>query len=257
MNFPNTPYKYKLPSVFGAADVLNKRQQAGNGPVFPCPQTVIFCYHGPLLRHAVKTQRGRKVGGFYGETYLLRKTDGQVAVTGNFGLGAPVTTVLMEDFAAYGVRQFIALGIAGGLQDGQRLGDIVVAQEAIRDEGTSYHYAPPEYIATPPGHLTTRVMSILAAANVAHDAGPSWTTDAPYRETTAEISHYRAAGVRTVEMEAAALFTVGTYLRVETAAIFVIGDTLTGGRWYMPADLERILTSFRITFDALIRGLST
>jgi len=165
--------------------------------------------------------------------------------------------VLVEDFAAYGVRQFIALGIAGGLQDSQQPGDIIVATEAIRDEGTSYHYAPPERTVTPPGNLTARVRSFLATGNVAHDAGTSWTTDAPYRETAAEINQCRAEGVKTVEMEAAALFTVGHYLGVETAAILVIGDTFTGGRWHMSSDPERILANFRTVFDSLIRGLGT
>jgi uridine phosphorylase len=217
---------------------------------------MILCYHGPLLRHAVKTQRGRKVGGFYGETYLLRKTDNQVAVAGNFGLGAPVTTVLMEDFTAYGVRQFIALGIAGGLQSGQQQGDVVVAERAIRDEGTSYHYAPPGRMVTSPGRLVIQIKELLTAANVPYEMGTSWTTDAPYRETAAEINHYQAEGVKTVEMEAAALFTVGTYLRVEVAALFVIGDTLANGQWHMAFDFERINASLRVAFDALIRGLS-
>jgi uridine phosphorylase len=208
------------------------------------------------LRHAAKTQRGRKVGGFYGETYLLRKTDNQVAVVGNFGLGAPVTTVLLEDFAAYGVRKFIALGIAGGLQTGQRQGDIVVAERAIRDEGTSYHYIPPGRTITPPGTLTARIRGFLTAANVIHDAGTSWTTDAPYRETAGEIQQYQAEGVKTVEMEAAALFAVGTYLGLEVATVFVVGDTLANGQWQMASNFEQILAKLRGAFDALIRGLS-
>jgi uridine phosphorylase len=195
------------------------------------------------------------VEGFYGDTYLLRKTGNQVAVSGNFGLGAPVTSVLLEDFAAYGVRQFIALGLAGGLQSNQRAGDVIVAEEAIRDEGTSYHYAPPERSVTPPGQLTERVRRFLVQANIAHDAGTSWTTDAPYRETAVEIAHYQAEGVKTVEMEAAALFTVGAYLRVEVAAIFAIGDTLANGRWCLQADQQRTLTSLCTVFDAIIQGL--
>jgi uridine phosphorylase len=256
MNFPNTPDKYSYPAVFSASDVLARRRQVGDGPVFPCPETVIFCYHGPLLRYAAKTQRGRKVGGFYGETYLLRKTDNQVAVAGSFGLGAPVTTVLLEDFAAYGVRQFIAVGIAGGLQAGQRTGDIVVAERAIRDEGTSYHYIPPGRTIKPPGRITAKIRGFLAAADVLHDTGTSWTTDAPYRETAVEIQRYQAEGIKTVEMEAAALFAVGSFLGVEAAAIFVIGDILADGHWHMASDFEQSLAGLRSVFDALIRGLN-
>lgn len=255
MSYPNRPNKYRDPPLFGAADVLRHRQQMGSGPSFPPPQTVILCYHTPLLRYGAKTQRGRQVSGFFGETYLLGKTKGQVALIGSFGVGAPVTTVLLEEWAAYGVKQFVALGVAGGLQAGQRPGGVVVVERAIRDEGSSYHYAPPEKPALPSGDLTLAIQRLLTTADIAYDVGTSWTTDAPYRETAAEVAHYQAKGVKTVEMEAAAFFTVGEYVGASVATALVVGDTLAGGRWQMAADPQAIQSSLCRVFDALIRGL--
>ncbi len=62
-------------------------------------------------------------------------------------------------------------------------------------------------------------------------AGPSWTTDAPYRETAEEIAEYRAEGVLTVEMEASCLFTVSRITGTAAAAAFVVSDVLHGEQW--------------------------
>lgn len=255
MSYPNLPDKYRHSALFGAADVLRHRQQMDSGPTFPAPQTVIFCYHAPLLRYGAKAQRGRRVNAFFGETYLLGKTKHQIALVGGFGVGAPVTAVLLEEWAAYGVRQFVTLGVAGGLQPGQQTGDVIVVERAVRDEGSSYHYAAPEKPALPSGELTAAIQQSMTTAGIAHDMGTSWTTDAPYRETAAEIAQYQAEGVKTVEMEAAAFFIVGDYVGARVATILVVGDTLAGGRWQMTADPQRIQTTLCRVFDALIRGL--
>ena len=61
--------------------------------------------------------------------------------------------------------------------------------------------------------------------------GPSWTTDAPYRETAEEIAKYRADGILTVEMEASCLFTVARNVGAAAAAAFVVSDVLHGEQW--------------------------
>ncbi|HEX3960419.1 MAG TPA: hypothetical protein VHZ03_27910 [Trebonia sp.] len=90
-------------------------------------------------------------------------------------------------------------------------GEMVVCTGAIRDEGVSHHYAPAEKFAWPSGTLTRRLAQALAAGGTAPHSGLAWTIDAPYRETMAEARSYQAEGVVCVEMEAAALFTVGRY----------------------------------------------
>jgi uridine phosphorylase len=73
---------------------------------------------------------------------------------------------------------------------------------------------------------------VLAAGATAPRSGLAWTIDAPYRETVTEARSYRSEGVVCVEMEAAALFTVGQYRDVDVAAAFVISDHLLAeDRW--------------------------
>ena len=96
----------------------------------------------------------------------------------------------------------------------------------------SHHYAPAEKFAWPSQTLTTRLTEALTAAGTAPQAGLAWTIDAPFRETVAEARSYQAEGVVSVEMEAAALFTVGRYRGVEVAAAFVVSDHLLAeDRW--------------------------
>ena len=81
----------------------------------------------------------------------------------------------------------------------------VVIDRAVRDEGTSYHYAPPEEYAEASPDLVENAARALAGMDVR--VGASWTTDAPFRETAEAIGAMRKRGILAVEMEAAALYT--------------------------------------------------
>jgi hypothetical protein len=83
----------------------------------------------------------------------------------------------------------------------------VVIDRALRDEGTSYHYAAPAEFADADPKLVATAANALKQAGLRILVGPSWTTDAPFRETAEAIESARAKGVLAVEMEAAALYT--------------------------------------------------
>jgi len=251
MSYPIITHNVGAAAVFTPQDHLAYRRQMGQGPSGEAPQTMIFCLQSGTLRQAVKKQRGRKVSGFFGEVYRLQKQRGRIGVVGNFGLGAPVVAALLSEFAAWGVRRFVALGVAGGLQSHLAAGDGVLVTQAIRDEGASYHYLPPAKYALPSGDLTTW----LQTADLPLTPGTSWTTDAPYRETAAALQQYQAEGVLTVEMEAAAFLAVGGYLGVETAVCLTVSDSLAGGRW-RPAPDPRVVQRAQIhLLDELIRAI--
>jgi uridine phosphorylase len=83
----------------------------------------------------------------------------------------------------------------------------VVIDRALRDEGTSYHYAAPAAFADADPQLVANAANALKQAGLPALVGSSWTTDAPFRETAEAIAAARAKGVLAVEMEAAALYT--------------------------------------------------
>lgn len=251
--FPNTPNKHDKTAVFTAADRLAQRRQNGTAPTFTPPDLLVLCHQDSLLRYAVKSQRGKKMGAFFGDFYLLRKTKGRVGIVGNFGVGAPVTAVLVEDFAALGVKNFLSLGIAGGLQPHLRAGDLVLVDKAIRDEGTSHHYLPHNKYVRTPGQLTTALQHTLAQQQIPFHNGPSWTTDAPYRETLLEINQFQKEGILTVEMETAALFATATYLGLQATTALVVADSLKNGRWQLTYNPKTVQKSLETAFDLAIQ----
>jgi purine-nucleoside phosphorylase len=103
--------------------------------------------------------------------------------------------------------------------------------------------------------LVQQIDMALSARGIAHSIGASWTTDAPYRETRRAVETYRAEGVKTVEMEAAALFAVGQRLNAPAAAVCVIGDRLADRMW-QPVDDPRVLRqSLSAVAEAIIEML--
>jgi uridine phosphorylase len=167
----------------------------------------------------------------------------------------------LEELAAFGIKKFVNLGTAGGLQQDLNAGDIVVCDRAIRDEGTSFHYLPAEEYAVACPGLTENLCAVFERKNVQHRKGTSWTTDAPYRETIDQLRQYRADGVATVEMETSALFAVGAYRGVGVSAALVISDLLSEESWhqkYHSAEkLEGLKKIFEVALEAIVMSSST
>jgi uridine phosphorylase len=248
MTNPDFCPKYDASSILTAAARMS-------GLRLPTPpQTVIFCPQATLLRHAVRRWRGKAVAGFFGETYLLAKTKNRVAVAGQFGVGAPVVGVLLEEFAAWGVEQFIWLGVAGGLQSSLQSGDLLLVETAVRDEGTSHHYLPPSATVAADSNLSEKVETAVSQTNLPLKKGSTWTTDAPYRETAVTVAHYQAQGVQTVEMETAALFAVAQHCQAEAAALLAVSDSLAGGVWRPANDPTLAENNLKLALEAILQG---
>lgn len=173
----------------------------------------------------------RKFRGAYDARTGVYRVDRYVGIVHVRGPGAPYASIEVEERAALGVKEFVIVGLAGSLQRGLPAGSMVVCTKALRDEGTSHHYRKTAPFAQPDRQLTSSLKVSLQRAGVPYVQGPSWTTDAPYRETVPEIRRYRRAGILTVEMEAAAVFTVARALGRSAAALFVISDHLDETGW--------------------------
>jgi len=140
--YPNFPGKHAHDAFVSPQDFIDYRRRTGRLPTFPFPEAVIFCYQRSLFEHVRTAHNVTREGGFAGEFCLLADTGGRVGLSGNFGIGAPVVSILLEDFVAYGVRRFVSIGTAGALAKSLRIGDIIVCDRAIRDEGVSHHSLP-------------------------------------------------------------------------------------------------------------------
>jgi uridine phosphorylase len=232
MSLPRHPTKHDSPAHFEPLEQLEYFRGVGYAPAGPAPRGVIFCYRRALLQQIVAAEGATPLPCVVGQLYPLPSTGGQIAVGAEFGIGAPAAAMLLELLIAMGVRRFVSIGTCGALAPGLRIGDLTLCTAAVRDEGVSHHYlADPEAPALPDPALTERLAEALAATGVQPRRGPTWTTDAPFRETRAEIAHYQAAGVLTVEMEAAALFAVAAHRGVGIASGCVVSDVLSEPAW--------------------------
>jgi uridine phosphorylase len=254
-SFPNFPRKHEQEAFFSPRDYLDYLRHLGVVPDFIVPDGVIFCFQNALLRHIEQQHDVESVSLFAGRFYLLPGLDHRIAVSGGFGIGAPIVTTILEELIAIGVQRFISVGTAGALAKELRIGDVVVCERAIRDEGVSHHYLAPARYAHASPSLTNQLESALRQVGMQPVRGASWTIDTPYRESVAEARHYQAEGVLTVEMEAAALFAVAEYRGVELTAAFAISDSLAELVWNPQFRASETQGSLTRVFGAAVEAL--
>ena len=147
------------------------------------------------------------------------------------GVGAPLAAGLLEQVIAMGCRAFVVCGGAGALRADLVAGHLIVVDSAVRDEGTSHHYAPARRVVAADPRATEVLTEVLTEQGLPFVQGRTWTTDAPYRETPAKIAARREEGCVTVDMEASALMTVAAFRGVPLAQLLYAGDDLSGDLW--------------------------
>lgn len=173
------------------------------------------------------------------------------------GVGAPGTAILVEELVKLGSHTLVRVGNSGGLAPDLSLGDLVVTTGAVRDDGTSRSYVPPEYPAVADHALVGALLAAARARGVPCRAGITWSLDAFYvrnavlapdgslatmsagrywgRAHAERIEAMRAAGVLNCEMEAGALLTLAGLFGVRAACVCVVSDRTP---WPGPAELD-------------------
>jgi uridine phosphorylase len=158
--------------------------------------------------------------------------------------------------AELGVRNVLLVGTAGGRLPDQSPGNLIFPSAAVRADGTSDHYAAPGEAAVPDAALAAEFEAFLIAAGLAGERAPCWTTGAAFRTTAEEVGFYAARGVRAVEEEVAAVFTVGAARQVRTAAALVLDGVPTAeGGWHL--DLGTAQQRLQALFGATVEFAAT
>ncbi|WP_287583568.1 nucleoside phosphorylase [Candidatus Borrarchaeum sp.] len=254
MSFPNLKNKHKEAALLTPQKYLDYLKKRGKYPDYKPPKGVILLFQKELLEYIIKNHEIVKVRGFHGDFYLLKETDNRIGVLGNFGWGAPVVVILLEQLIAFGVKEFISVGIAGSLQKDLRVGNIIICDKAIRDEGVSHHYIKSSKYSFASKTLTKKIEEALTRFNLEYSVGTTWTIDTPYRETITEVKQYQKEGVLTVDMEASAIFSVAEYRGVEAGSIFTISDYLAELEWELKFHLtkDHLETLFQVAKEVLL-----
>ena len=197
------------PSVFEAAALLREARRQKGLPPTDVPAVCILDPDGDIVRHLRRSGQARLAEGwpcYHTELHefgLAGKTAGIIGCA----VGAPFAVLVTEELFACGCRLLISLTSAGQITPVGNPPYFVVIDRALRDEGTSYHYAAPAAFAEADPALVETAIKALGDTGLRAYVGPSWTTDAPFRETSDAIAAARARGILAVEMEAAALYS--------------------------------------------------
>jgi len=232
MVYPNYKNKHKENALVTPKKYIEYAQKYMNKFNGKAPKSVIICYNKTLMKYIVKHYKLFNPNVFNNtDFFLFSKTKNAVGVLGGFGIGAPVTGVFLEELIAWGVKTFLSIGTSGSLQKDLELGSLIVVDRAIRDEGTSSHYIPHSKYSYPSKTLTNKLEDILKKSKINYKKGTTWTTDAPFRETYAEIKKYQKEKVLTVEMEASAIFAIAKCRKVNAASLITISDHLGELEW--------------------------
>ncbi len=140
-------------------------------------------------------------------------------------VGAPIAVGIMEFIMAYGVKKIVACGGCGVLDEIEP-GHILLPVTAVRDEGTSYHYMPPNREIQLDKDVLDSVKRTIDRSGYRYTECKTWTTDAFYRETPEKVSLRKAEGCKCVEMECSALAAAAKFRGVKFAQLLYSGDIL-------------------------------
>jgi len=214
------------------------------------PKTIIFSFQNSLLEHIISTNtHAQKIPGVRGNFYNL----GAYGVASGFGIGPSVAAMMMEELIALGAKKFISIGTAGVIQKEIAIGDILLINSAIREDGVSDHYLKKKSDVMITKTLMKDIEITLKKTDIPVHKGKSWTTAAPYRETIKKIRKYRKQGVLSVEMEIAPLASVAQFHNVSYSAVLVASDSLADLKWNPQQQSDTVRSRLNILFDCIIK----
>lgn len=143
----------------------------------------------------------------------------------NFGMGSPNAALIMDVLTAIQPKAVLFLGKCGGLRDKNAIGDYILPSAAIRGEGTSNDYFPPEIPALPAFSLQRAVSSNVRDFGKDYWTGTVYTTNRRVWEHDEKFKDYlRATRAMAIDMETATLFSVGFHNSIPIGALLLVSD---------------------------------
>ncbi len=143
----------------------------------------------------------------------------------NFGMGSANAATVMDLLSAIKPKAVLFLGKCGGLKKKNQLGDLILPIAAIRGEGASNDYFPPEVPALPAFNLQKAVSTTIREQNCDYWTGTVYSTNRRVWEHDEQFKDYlRRIRVMAVDMETATIFTTGFYNQIPSGALLLVSD---------------------------------
>ena len=195
---------YTEPSVFKPENLLRESRRQNGIPLGKVPSVCILDPDGNLVDY-LKSKNGAIINKYWAcyhsNLYTFEISEITVGIIPR-AVGASYSVLIAEQLFVSGCEFLISITSAGIVANLIFDTKFALITEAIRDEGTSYHYLPKDEASA----LSNQLLSKLKNREKLWVEAKSWTTDAPYRETRSAINAMKRENVNCVEMEASALY---------------------------------------------------
>ena len=197
------------------------------------PKKCIYAFLEEEINRYAQEVGAKCVGEFVSatKTYPVYVMDykGEKVCLAQAPVGSAPAAQFMDWLIGYGVEQIISTGTCGVLADIEE-NAFLVPVRALRDEGASYHYAPPSRYMDVNVEAISAIEQVLEQLGVPYEEVMTWSTDGFYRETAEKVAYRKEEGCAVVEMECAALAAVAQLRGVVWGQLLFTADSL--------ADLE-------------------
>ena len=193
------------------------------------PERAVYAFLGEAVDKYAEKVGAKVVAHFESETKLFPiyvfTYRGEEICLAQAPVGAAAAAQILDWLFGYGVKKVISAGCCGVLDDFAE-NEFLVPVKALRDEGASYHYAPPSRFIEVPAEAKKAIETTLLFHNLPYREVTTWTTDGFFRETKEKIAYRKSEGCSVVEMECSALLACAKLRGGVFGEILYAGDTL-------------------------------
>jgi DeoD family purine-nucleoside phosphorylase len=194
----------------------------------------------------------RQVNGERGLLGYTGTWGGKAISVQGTGMGCPGATIVFEELIQLGVGKLLRVGTCGGLQPDHALGDMIVAISAVPADSTAMHLVGNEpHCPTASWPLVHGAVHVAKETGQPLHVGPIVSSDLFYNPDEGQYERWSRRGVLGVEMEAAALFTVGALRGVQAGCLLTVSDIVVEGEFKRISDEELRAAVDRMTRVAL------
>lgn len=204
-------------------------------PVNGMPKTAVTCFAKETFQRMLDTFGGEKIA----ETAVANmeipvyKTVYKGVELALFmsDVGAPACVAALEDIYMMGAERIVMFGTCGVLDAAIADCSIIIPDAAVREEGTSFHYAPPSDEIAVNAKYIGEFKEMLDGIGCSYTVGKTWTTDGIYRETREKVARRKDAGCICVDMECSAVAALAQFRGKDVFQFFYAADNLDAEVW--------------------------
>lgn len=236
------------PSLLNPADIVSTFTKR-SAQELALPSRAIVVVNTGDLNLLVRMTNAVRISAWSPYRVMYRVPDRETAFVRS-AFGGPNVAALVEEISSFGVREICFWGYCGGIGKDVSIGDKVLVNKALREEGTSYHYLAGEesHIGS---HWLPEWQPICQSEGFVE--GMIWTCDAPYRETSTKAAKYRSSGILGVEMEVASLYAVCSSKSLKGIAFLIVSDLISENGWIPGFFAPQFKKGARAMADFIVR----